>query len=86
MLSYTSNELLQLHLPDILVKKEHLRLEPAISQLMTGSRHREEWLHARKNGSEFPVEVGARKIDDKRFIAILRDLTEQKKPNSVSND
>ncbi|MDO9047077.1 MAG: EAL domain-containing protein [Methylobacter sp.] len=79
MLGYTAKELLQLHLPDILAKKEHQRLEPVISRLMTGSRHREEWLYLRKNGSEFPVEVGAHRMDGKRFIAVLRDLTEQKK-------
>jgi diguanylate cyclase (GGDEF)-like protein/PAS domain S-box-containing protein len=79
MLGYTSNELLQLRLSDIVANKEHYRLEPAMNRLMAGSRCREEWRHVRKNGSEFPVEVGAHRMGDKRFIAILRDLTEQKK-------
>ncbi|TAK62194.1 MAG: EAL domain-containing protein [Methylobacter sp.] len=79
MLGYTSNELLELHLPDILAKKEHQRLEPAINRLMAGSLHREEWLPVRKDGSEFLVEVRAHKMDDKCFIAVFRDLTEQKK-------
>jgi diguanylate cyclase (GGDEF)-like protein/PAS domain S-box-containing protein len=79
MLGYTVNEVRQLRLPDVLAEKEQQRLEPAIDRLMTGSRHREEWLYVHKNGSEFPVEVGAHKIDSKHFIAILRDLTEQKK-------
>ncbi|HEY8035636.1 MAG TPA: EAL domain-containing protein [Methylobacter sp.] len=79
MLGYTSNELLQLHLSDIVANKEHYRLEPAMSRLMAGSRYREEWQQVRKSGSEFPVEVGVHRMGDKRFIAILRDLTEQKK-------
>lgn len=79
MLGYTSNELLQLHLSDIVANTEHYRLEPAMSRLMAGSRYREEWQQVRKSGSEFPVEVGAHRMGDKRFIAILRDLTEQKK-------
>ncbi|MEQ1531241.1 MAG: CHASE domain-containing protein, partial [Methylococcales bacterium] len=80
ILGYTANEMLhQLHLPDILAEKEHPRLKPAVSRLMAGVLHREEWLHVRKNGSELPVEVRAHKMDGRRFIAILRDLTEQKK-------
>jgi diguanylate cyclase (GGDEF)-like protein/PAS domain S-box-containing protein len=79
MLGYSSNELLERHLPDILAKKEHQRLESAISRMLAGLQYREEWLHMRKNGSEFPVEVRAHKMGDQRFIAILRDLTEQKK-------
>ncbi len=79
MLGYTAGELLQLRLSDIVAKKEYQRLEPAIKRLMAGSAHREEWLPVRKDGSEFPVEVRAHKMDDKRFIAVFSDLTEQKK-------
>ncbi|MDD5275545.1 MAG: EAL domain-containing protein [Methylovulum sp.] len=79
MLGYSADELLKLRLPDLLAKKERQRLEPAISWLMSVPRHRGEWLHVRKNGSEFPVEIRAHRIDGKRFIAVLHDLTEQKK-------
>ncbi len=79
MLGYSVGQLLQLRLPDILAKQEYQRLESVLNGLLTGSQHRDQWLYVRKNGSEFPVELGMHRMSDKRFVAVFRDLTEQKK-------
>lgn len=59
MLGYTRNELIQLQLPDILAPDEQPRLDQAFTQLIATRRHFGEWVHLRKNSSQFPVEVSA---------------------------
>ncbi|MGZ8945563.1 MAG: CHASE domain-containing protein [Methylococcaceae bacterium] len=80
LLGYTRAELLKLHLPDILAKHEHSRVDPITTGIINGASHQEEWVHVRKDGAEFPVEVSARKLlNGKGYFAILRNLTERKK-------
>lgn len=79
LFGYGRDELLGLSLPSLLAKHELPRINPAVESLMKGMPHSGEWLHIHKDGSEFMVEVNARKLDDQTYFAILRDLTERNK-------
>ncbi|MGR9044928.1 MAG: EAL domain-containing protein [Gammaproteobacteria bacterium] len=77
VLGYSREELVKLRLQDILARREWLRHDAAVAKIMTGSPHLEEWSYLRKNGTELAVEVSARRLDHRRYFAILRDLTER---------
>ncbi len=79
MFGYQREELLKLSLPKLLADVEVERINPTVESLMAGEPHNGEWMHARKDGSKFLVEVNASKLDDKSYFAILRDLTNRKK-------
>jgi diguanylate cyclase (GGDEF)-like protein/PAS domain S-box-containing protein len=78
MLGYSRTEILQRYLPDIVAPHEHARLDSEVSRMMTGVTHLEEWMHVRKDGSEFAAEVCASQLNNQFYFAILRDLTERK--------
>ncbi len=78
LLGYQREAILQVSLLDILAPQEHSRLQPAVTQLMQGFDHLEEWLHVRQDGRVLPVEINARRLDEQRFFAILRDLSQRK--------
>ncbi|MDO9239272.1 MAG: EAL domain-containing protein [Methylicorpusculum sp.] len=78
MLGYRRDELLQRRLPDIVATHEQSRLDLEVSQMMSGVTHLVEWMHVRKDGSEFAAEVCASQLDSQFYFAILRDLTERK--------
>lgn len=79
LLGYTREELFKLRLPEILAKHELTRLDPGVSKMMGGIQYLEEWVHVRKDGTEFTAEVSASRLDGESYFAILRDLTERKK-------
>ncbi|MDD1610616.1 MAG: PAS domain S-box protein [Methylococcaceae bacterium] len=79
LLGYTREELLKLRLPDILAKHERPRMDAAVNKMMAGTPHLEEWVHVRKDGTEFPAEVSTSRLDEWNYFGIFRDLTEQKK-------
>ncbi|MFM8445159.1 MAG: GAF domain-containing protein [Methylococcus sp.] len=78
MLGYRRDELLGLRLPAILAENERPRLKMEVPAMMTGTPHHQEWLHQRKDGSTFIGAVTALALDEQRYFAMLRDLTEQK--------
>ncbi|MCD2449880.1 EAL domain-containing protein [Methylicorpusculum oleiharenae] len=78
MLGYSRNELLERRLPDIVATHEHSRLEFDVNLMMPGITHLEEWIHVRKDGSEFAAEVCASQLNSQFYLTILRDLTERK--------
>lgn len=79
---YSSEELLSMTLLDIRPESEHERLRKELAEAVPGSERKETWLHRRKDGSVFPVNIFARSIQygDKllRFIVAL-DVTAQVK-------
>lgn len=79
MLGYTREELLRMSVADVLVPRERPRLDIEPAEMMTGKPHLAEWEHLRKDGSTFPAEVSARRLDDQTYLAIVRDLTDHKK-------
>lgn len=83
MLGYSREQLLELHLPDIVAEREHDRLREVIAQLMVGVTHQAEWVHRRKDNSEVPVEVSAHLIERGLMIGIVRDLSERKQAEAA---
>jgi PAS domain S-box-containing protein len=75
MLGYSREELLGTSLHEVLVEREHERLDPEVAAMMAGTPHLEEWEHRRKDGTTFPAEVSARPISGAEYLAIVRDLT-----------
>lgn len=75
LLGYTREELLQMTVADGLAPHERPRLAVELAEMLAGRPHLAEWEHLRKDGSTFPAEVSARRLDDRSYIAIVRDLT-----------
>lgn len=79
LLGYTRDELLRMGVADVLAPGEVARLSTEPPKMMSGTPHLAEWEHVRKDGSIFPGEVSARRLDDHSYLAILRDLTERRR-------
>ncbi|HUR56068.1 MAG TPA: PAS domain S-box protein, partial [Opitutaceae bacterium] len=73
LLGYTRNELLEMSVADVLAPHEVARLAVEPPRMMSGAPHLAEWEHVRKDGSTFPGEVSARRLDDHSYLAIVRD-------------
>ena len=82
MFGYSRPEFLQLSLPKLLLNAEHDKINLVVENLMAGTPHTGEWMHMRKDGTAFLVEVNASRLDRNRYFAILRDLTNRKKNES----
>lgn len=78
LLGYTRDELLQMGVADVLAPHEVARLSVEPPRMMSGVPHLAEWEHVRKDGSMFPGEVSARRLNDHSYLAIVRDLTERR--------
>ena len=79
LLGYTIDELLLLNVADVLAPDEVARLAVEPPKMMSGIPHLAEWKYVRKDGSVFPGEVSAKKLDDNSYLALLRDLTDRRK-------
>jgi PAS domain S-box-containing protein len=79
MLGYSHHELLQKTLLDLLPEEEHARLARVMVEGPGAAGRLKAWPHLRADGSEFWAEVSTRKVDDRRFVAVLRDVTEQRR-------
>ena len=79
LLGYTRDELLQLNVADVLNPHEVARLAVEPPQMMSGVPHLAEWVHLRKDGTTFPGEVSARRLNDYSYLAIVRDLSERRR-------
>ena len=79
MFGYKREELLNLHLPKILLDAEVSRINPVVESMMVGESYTGELMYVRKNGTQFMAEVNARKLDNQTYFAILHDLTNRKK-------
>ena len=79
---YSNEELLSMTLLDIRPESEHERLRKELTDAVPGSERKEIWMHRRKDGSLFPVNIFAKSIryGDKalRFVVAL-DVTAQVK-------
>ena len=79
---YSSEELLSMTLLDIRPASEHERLRKELAEAVPGSEQKETWLHRRKDGSVFPVNIFAKSIQHgskvSRFVVAL-DVTFQVK-------
>lgn len=75
MLGYTRAELLRLSLHDLLAEHERPRLDAERDRLLSGSTHLDEWVHRRRDGTQFPAEVSVRSLDGQRHVKVLRDIS-----------
>ena len=75
MLGYSRDELLRLAVRDVLPDVEHERVDEDVEKVMAGQPHLAEWDSLRRDGSRFCAEASARLLDDRRFVAVVRDIT-----------
>jgi len=80
LLGYDREELLSLRIFDIIPAADAARLEAArLDLLVPGATIRNEWRLKRKDGTLIPVEVSANILEDGRWQAFIRDITERKR-------
>jgi PAS domain S-box-containing protein len=68
LFGYTRDELLHMGVADVLDPAEVARLAVEPVQMMSGVLHLAEWNHVRKDGSVFPGEVSAQRLNDNSYI------------------
>lgn len=78
MMGYSSEELLQLSIADIVAPEEESHAASELAQLKDGTPLRSEWQFRRKDGSFFVGEVVATQMSDTRMQAFVRDITYRK--------
>jgi len=79
MLGYSREELVGLHITDIIAEEEIPRLAGEVGKFSSGKIVNSVWLFKRKDGSLFTGELIGRSLPDGRLQGILRDITERKK-------
>ena len=79
MLGYSRAELLDMRVTDLLAPQDYQRLTDIQAELLDGHRHSGEWTLRRKDGGSISVEVSAKLQPDRRWHAIVRDITERKR-------
>lgn len=77
MLGHTTEELRQMQLHDLLPAREHPRLFRTAMDVLEGVEELEEWEVLRRDGSSFMAEVSTNMLDDRRFVAVIRDITQR---------
>jgi PAS domain S-box-containing protein len=79
MLGYSREEILHLHITELIAPDEVGRLAPHVAKLQKGETDVGEWSFRRKNGSLFVGEVSAKQLPDGRLQAFVRDVSERKR-------
>jgi len=79
MLGYTREEMSRLNVLDTYLPGEREAGQRRLREVESGRNIRFERLMLRKDGSAAPVEASARLLDDGRFQAIVRDVTERER-------
>lgn len=77
---YTRDEFLRLDGLDLRPPEEHERFKSCLQQSGSGYGHRGIWTHRRKDGSTFPVEIGAfRFVHDKAVLelVLIQDVSDR---------
>ena len=79
---YSNEEFLSMTSLDIRPESEHARLRKELADAIPGSQRRGTWLHRRKDGSEFPVNIFANSIqagDKLMDFVVALDVSRQVK-------
>jgi len=80
LLGYDRDELLGMRIFDVIPAEDAGRLEAARHDLLVpGATIKSEWRLKRKDGTLVPVEVSANILDDGRWQAFIRDISERKR-------
>lgn len=82
MLGYSREELFGLRVPDLLDPHDYPRLRAIKAELLQGHHHSGEWKLRRKDGGTISVEISAKLQPDRRWHAIVRDITERKRADA----
>ncbi len=85
MLGYTKEELIKLHLKDIMHPEDLIHNPPRIDELMKGEAIISERKLKRKDGSFIECEVSAKMLDDDRLIGMVRNISERKRAEEISS-
>jgi two-component system cell cycle sensor histidine kinase/response regulator CckA len=83
MLGYSRGELIGLHAADIVAVSEIAHIEPALAQIINSPAYQREWQFRRKDGSLFAAEVVATAIPDGNLVAMIRDVTDRHRADTV---
>ena len=84
LLGYSRTELLGMTINDLIPPDEVRRLAAERQRMLNpGNIEITEWRLRRKDGTSVPVEVSANILDDGRWQAIVRDISERKRVESV---
>ena len=75
---YSLDEFLKMGVSDVIAPQERSRLNNESQLMLSGTPHLAEWIHVRKDGTQFTAEVSARRLDSNSYMAIVRDVTERK--------
>ncbi len=77
-LGYRHDEILAMNIANLIDPAEIPRLAPEIARLADGAVSVSTWQFRRKDGTQFPGEVAARRLPDGRMQAIVRDISERR--------
>jgi PAS domain S-box-containing protein len=75
MLGFTREALLKRSVADVLAPHELSRLADESARMMSGKASLSEWDHVRRDGTGFPGEVSAKRLNDQSYLAIVRDVS-----------
>jgi len=75
MLGLTHDELIGLHISNVVVQAEVGRIGSALSAIKARADYHQEWQFRRKDGSVFTAEVIAAAMPDGNLLGIIRDIT-----------
>jgi light-regulated signal transduction histidine kinase (bacteriophytochrome) len=79
MLGYAQNELIGMSIGNIIAENEVENIGPVLKTITHYSDHRGEWHFRRKDDSIFTADMIATLMPDGNLLAIVRDITEQKR-------
>ncbi|HEY9872530.1 MAG TPA: PAS domain S-box protein, partial [Candidatus Obscuribacterales bacterium] len=85
MLGYSRQEILRLHISDVVATEEIPVVPKALDEIQAGNIQVREWQMKRQDGTLLPVEVSAKILSDGRIQGIARDITERKQAESLLN-
>lgn len=77
MLGYTQNEMIGMHVRDIVAPGEIKHIDSTLAAIKTTSSHQREWQFRRKDHSVFAGEVMVTLMPDGNLMAMVRDVTER---------
>ena len=78
LLGYSREEILTMHASQMVIQKSSDRFKEALSALQSIGKYSRELAFLRKDGSTFPGQLSAVKIDENQFLGFVKDITEQK--------
>lgn len=84
LLGYAPGELIGKAIADILYPEDIPRFLIVRDYMLEGSAQLDEWTLVRKDGSTFAVEISARLLPENCFQAFVRDITERKQMEELS--